>query len=192
MLRTFIAIDFTEAVISKIGKIIEYFKTQTPSDALKWISTENLHLTIKFLGEIREDRLNQVKTILSDVITGQPAFSIGIEGLGMYPNKHHPRVIWLGITNNDTLTDIHAILDRAFTAVGVNPDKREYTPHATIARVNRHINPETVKEIGESLSQFKVDSLGHIKVEEIILYKSELTPNGAIYSPLTSIALNEV
>lgn len=192
MLRTFVAIDFPEVILRKIREIIEYFKTQTPTNALKWITPENLHLTVKFLGNIREDKLDQVKALLPDAVQEHSSFIFEIEGLGMYPDKHHPRVIWLGVTENTGLTEIHTALDRAFAVVGVDPDKRRFTPHITIARVNRRAESETVRAIGESLSQFKVDSLGQIKVEEIVLYKSELTSNGPIYIPLTSTALDAV
>jgi 2'-5' RNA ligase len=192
MLRSFIAVDFPSEIIQKIEEIIKFFKTQTPEKALKWVSTNNLHLTLKFLGEIPEGRLDQIKTILSESLINRSTFTIGIKGLGMYPNKRNPRVIWLGITNEDSLIDLHKSLDQALQTADIEPEKRKYSPHLTIARVRRGTNQDTIKNIGDTLSQFKVDSLGNIPVEEIILYQSELTPKGPIYTPLMSKPLNKV
>ncbi len=192
ILRTFIAVDFPPEILQKFGKIIAYFKTQTPENTLKWVSTHNLHLTIKFLGDIPLNKLDQVKAVLSESLQDKPPFTIGIEGLGLHPDRRNPRVIWLGITSCDTLTNIYVALDRDLTVVGIEPDKRKYTPHITIARVKRRVETSAVKNIGETLSQFKVDSLGNFIVKEIILYQSELTPKGPIYTPLMTSTLNKV
>jgi RNA 2',3'-cyclic 3'-phosphodiesterase len=192
MLRTFIALDFPPEIIQRIEEIIAYFRTQTPKDALKWVSTNNLHLTIKFLGEIPEEKLDQVKAILTDSLRNKSEFNIEIEGLGMYPNKHNPRVVWLGINADDTLINLHQILDSALQAVDIEREKRAFSPHLTIARVRRQTKRNTIKEIGEILSQFKVDSLGKINVKEIVLYQSELTSKGPIYTPLKVESLNKV
>lgn len=192
MLRTFIGVNFPPEINRKIGKIIAYFKTQTPGDALKWVSTLNLHITIKFLGDIPENKLDQVKAILSESLQDTAPFTINIEGMKIHPDKRNPRLILLGVTENGSLTDIHAILDRALTAVGVDPDNRKFRPHITIARINQRCKRETIKGLVETLSQFKVDSLGDIRVEQVILYKSELTPKGSIYSSLMAAPLNQV
>lgn len=192
MLRTFIAVDFPPEIIQKIGKIITYFKTQTPDEALKWISTNNLHLTLKFIGEIPEEKLSQVQAVLADSLQNQSAFNIKIEGLGMYPNEHNPRVIWLGIVADDALINLHQTLDSALEEVDIEREKRKFSPHLTIARVRRGTKRNTISEIGEILSLFKVDSLGNTTIKQVVLYQSELTPKGPIYTPLMTISLNKV
>jgi len=192
MLRTFIAVDFPPETLTKIAKIIGYFKTQTPMDALKWVSAENLHLTIKFIGDIPKDKLVQIRMIIKEALVDKLPFKIGIGGLGMYPNKNNPRVIWLGVTYDQTLRDIHHVLNHSLKNAGIEPDKRDYSPHITIARIRQRTQEETRQEIGATLSKFKVDSLGEIKINEIILYQSELTRKGPIYTPLLSQPLNQV
>ncbi len=192
MLRTFIAVDFPPETLTKITKIIGYFKTQTPMDALKWVSAENLHLTIKFIGDIPEDKLAQVKMVIKKSLVDKHPFKIGVGGLGMFPNKHNPRVIWLGVTYDQTLRDIHHVLNHSLKSTGIEPDNRDYSPHLTIARIRQRAREETRQEIGATLSKFKIDSLGEIKINEIILYQSELTRNGPIYTPLLSQPLNQV
>ena len=192
MLRTFIALNFPQEIITKAVKIIQYFKTQLPNGALKWSAIENLHLTIKFLGNIPENKLDQVKLILTDSTAGIPAFNIEVGGLGMYPNKHNPRAIWFGVTYDQALLDIHHNLDQSLQQVNVEHDKREFSPHLTIARVNQRIPQETRQEIGRTFAQFKVTALGQARIDRIILYQSELTPKGPIYTPLMSQPLNQV
>jgi RNA 2',3'-cyclic 3'-phosphodiesterase len=192
MLRTFIAVDFPPEIIQKIEKIIAYFKTQTPDEALKWISTNNLHLTLKFLGEIPEEKLDHFKNILANSLGDKPEFNIGVEGLGMYPDKRNPRVIWLGITAGDTLIDLHKTLDSALASAEIEREKRDFTPHLTIARVRRGTKRNTISEIGEILSLFKVDSLGNTTIKQVVLYQSELTPKGPIYTRLMTLSLNKV
>lgn len=191
-MRTFIAIDFPPEIIKKIDQVINYFKTQTPESAIKWVAPENLHLTIKFIGDISDDILPQAKFLISDALKNQPAINISIEGLGMFPDAKNPRVIWLGIIGGDPLVKIHESLDQRLKAIQIKPDRRGYSPHLTIARVRRQTDQKTARLIGETLSKFNVDSLGAIRVDEIRLYQSDLTPKGPTYSPLLSVPLNKV
>ncbi|MEA3327895.1 MAG: RNA 2',3'-cyclic phosphodiesterase [Chloroflexota bacterium] len=191
-MRTFIAVDFPPNIIEKIDGIISYFKTQLPERALKWVAAEQLHLTIKFIGELPDHKLSEIKSILTEAMGNHPVFKMGIKGLGMYPHVQKPRVVWLGITGKQPLIELHKILDQALAKVGIKSERDNFSPHLTIARVRRQTNQETVEEIGKTLSQFKVDSLGTIEVQQIRLYQSKLTPQGPIYTSLLKIQLNKV
>lgn len=191
-MRTFIAVDFPPGMIKKIDKIIQYFKKHLPKKEIKWVSADKLHLTIKFMGELPEKKLPEVRSIIQDAVLTQPAFKIGIQGLGMYPNQNKPRVIWLGITGKEPLNALHRILDQVLEEAGIQPEHRKFSPHLTLARIRRGSNQETVREIGKTLCQFKVDSLGQILVEHISFYKSTLTPKGPIHTLLLKAPLNKV
>ena len=192
ILRTFIAIDFSPEIIRKISGIIKYFKTKTPAGALKWVAPENLHLTIKFLGEVPEGNLDKIKALINQTLVDTQAFGIGVEGLGMYPSAQKPRVIWLGIKGGEPIIKIHERLDSQLENLDIRPDNRGFSPHLTIARVRRNTDRETVKVIGETLSAYKVDSLGVCTIDHVVLYKSDLTPKGPIYTELLSSPLNKV
>ena len=191
-MRTFIAIDFSPAIIDRIAEVIKYFKTQTPDQALKWVSPENLHLTIKFLGDGPDKNIDSIKALISGTLQGKKAFNISVEGLGMYPNQNKPRVIWLGIKDYQPLSAIHKALDQALVEANVERDRRGFSPHLTIARIRGRTDFSTAQEIGKTLSQFKVDSLGSCLVEKVCLYKSVLTPEGPIYTKLLSSPLDKV
>jgi 2'-5' RNA ligase len=192
IVRTFIAIDLPEAVVKKIEGIISYLKTQTPSKAIKWVSAENLHLTLKFLGEVPESKLEQIKTLTLEAVQGISPFVITVEGLGMYPNYKNPRVIWLGIKNEKPLVSIAVQLDQILTSADIPREKRAFSPHLTIGRIRRRATPDEVIKVGATVAQFKVDRLGDVPVETIRLYQSDLKPQGPIYSPLFDIPLNKV
>lgn len=191
-MRSFIAADFPPETITKIGKITVDLQQELPGGALKWVSTDNMHLTIKFIGEIQKNKIAQVKEIMTDTLKGQPSFKIGIQNLGTYPHINNPRVIWLGITQGAPLVEIHNRLDCALEKLNVRSDRREYSPHLTLARVRRDASRSTVKKISETLSQLKVDSLGIITMSEITLYKSKLSSEGPEYTPLHVVSLNKV
>ncbi len=191
-MRAFIAVDLPPDLLKKIGTIIEFFRKELPERSIKWVSVEKLHLTIKFIGELPEENLNDAKAIILDAVTNLPSFKISIQGLGMYPNKQKPRVVWLGITGKEALVEIHHILDDALEEIGIQPERRKFSPHLTLGRIRRGTDQAIVREIGQTLSQFTVDSLGTVLVEHISLYKSKLTPQGPIYTLLQTAPLNKV
>lgn len=191
-MRTFIAIDFPKEILEKISRIITFLQSQTTEKALKWVETDIMHLTLKFIGEISEDAVRDVQTIMRHTLQGQNAFEVSIEGLGMYPNPKNPRVVWLGISAEKALFDIQKNLDLALQKINIPSEKRGFSPHLTIARLRKSTDVKTIRLIGETLSQFKVDSLGTVLIKEIRLYQSQLTPTGPIYTPLLKIPLNQV
>lgn len=191
-MRTFIAIDFPKEILEKISRIITFLQSQTTEKALKWVETDIMHLTLKFIGEISEDAVRDVQTIMRHTLQWQNAFEISIGGLGMYPNHTNPRVVWLGISAEKTLFDIQKNLDLALQKINIPSEKRGFIPHLTIARLRKSTDVKTIRLIGETLSQFKVDSLGTVLINEIRLYQSQLTPTGPIYTPLLTIPLNQV
>lgn len=191
-MRTFIAVDFPEEILEKIGKIVAFFKTQTPEHALKWVDPGIMHLTLKFIGEIPENALHEVQDIMTLTLQDQHPFNLTIEALGMYPNHRNPRVVWLGISYDQALIKIHKKLDQELARINIPSEKRAFSPHLTLARLRRNIETQTARSIGETLSQFKVDTLGTVLVQDIQLYQSQLTPTGPIYTRLLTIPLNLV
>jgi RNA 2',3'-cyclic 3'-phosphodiesterase len=158
--RTFIAVDFPPPLLEKIAEITAFFKTLTSEKDLKWVETKNLHLTIKFLGEIDEQKAAQVKRTLSYALKDQHSFEIEISGLGMYPNKNKPRVIWLGITGAGPLADIYNVINSELAKLEIQPEHRAFSPHLTIARIRNNTDDTTAQQIGKSLKKYQVDPLG--------------------------------
>jgi 2'-5' RNA ligase len=191
-LRTFIAVDFPIEIKEKIIEITAYFQSKLPPAQIKWVEPDHMHLTLKFMGETPHDKLVQIKQSIHQVISVFPSFEIEIKALGMYPNNQRPRVIWLGINAENYLILLHNQLDQALKGEGIKSDRRPFSPHLTIGRVRRNADQESVIQIGRILSQFKIASLGSIKIDEILYYQSVLTPQGPIYTILQSTSLNQV
>ncbi len=191
-MRIFVAIDFPQDMLLKIEQIVSFFKTKTPPVALNWVQTEHLHLTVKFIGEVREHKVKPIQEVLVNTLVDQAPFDIEVGGLGMYPHKQTPRVIWLGITGGEPLIKIHTQLDKNLASLDVKREGRPFSPHLTIARVRRQADQAMVKSIGQTLSQFNVDPLGAVTIDQVQLYQSVLTPSGPNYTTLLSIPLNKV
>ena len=191
-LRTFIAVDFPIEIKAKIEEITSYFKTQLPPKVIKWVDSNNMHLTLKFMGETPVNQLEAIKKAMHQVVTAFPILEIEVKDLGMYPNAKKPRVVWLGISGAENLITLHKQLDRALKEIGIQSEKRPFSPHLTIGRVRRSADPESVSTVGQTLSQFKVSSLGHVMINELVYYQSELTPQGPNYTILQSTPLNQV
>jgi 2'-5' RNA ligase len=192
MLRTFIAVNPPPEILKKVARISKYFQSQTPAEGLKWSGIENYHLTLKFLGDVSEKDLPQIKAILAEAAETQPAFEMTLEGLMFFPNVKKPNAVLLGVPGGKPLAALHQQLDTGLQAAGVPSDKRRFTPHLTLARIRRSVSRDGAAKIGETLSQFKVDALGPFKINEVHLYQSELTPKGSIYTTLFTSPLREV
>jgi RNA 2',3'-cyclic 3'-phosphodiesterase len=190
--RTFIAVDLPSELKKKIDEICTFFRQKTPERALKWVSAEHLHLTIKFIGEINESKIVQVKDAMEHALIHQTTFEFQVSGMGIFPNHKVPRIIWLGIIGVEPLTMIHRNLDKELAKLEIQPETRPFSPHLTLARVRKNVDPAVLKTIGATLSQFKVDAVGTAVVHAIHLYQSELTPSGPLYTLLHSVPLNQV
>ena len=185
-LRSFIAIDIEEKTI--IEKIIEIEKKLQETGALlKLVEPENLHITIKFLGEISEKELPLIKKILEKNAELFEPFEITLEKLGAFPSISHPRVIWVGISQNkDKVTSLANKISADLERAGFRREERAFHPHITIARVKRQ-NSRLKKEI----MQYQNSVFGRIKVNNIRLKKSTLTPQGPIYTTIFEIPIKK-
>ena len=191
-MRSFIAADLPEEILQKIDKITAYFKTQIPSRSVKWVASHNLHLTVKFIGELPESKLPTAQSLIQEALKGVSPFTISLEGLGMFPNPSRPRVIWLGIQSGDPLVTIHKSLNQRLTDLGIKPENRDFHPHLTLGRVRRNVPRDAIEAIGENLFQFRVNSLGTALIDHLTLYESELTRQGPIYKSRFVVPFHQV
>jgi len=179
-MRSFIAIDIDKSVRKKIVKIQEEVGK---AGKMKFVAPENLHLTLKFLGNISSEQCKNVKNELKFIAKQIEPFRININGVGTFPSQRYIRVIWLGI--KEGYEDMKELLEK-INKIGLG--KRADVPHLTIARVKMVYNKEfLIKEL-KSLSNVEV---GYIDIKNIKLKKSVLTPTGPIYKDLSVVKLGE-
>ena len=180
-IRLFIAIELGDEEKRALESLQERMKRQMPP--LKWVRPGSIHLTIKFLGLIDKDNLPRIEEIVTAVAGGYRPFSVRFTGVGVFPNAHSPRVIWVGVgEGSDTICRMAEELDKLLIAeLGLEAEKRSYSPHLTLARVKGRLGRG---EINKVLPLFEDEEIGETVVGGIALIRSDLTPKGPIYTTL--------
>jgi 2'-5' RNA ligase len=182
-MRTFIAIELDKEIKEKISLIEEELR-KTDAD-VKWVKPENIHLTLKFLGEIDEKQADKIKNILQDLAKEKQTFEMAISELGAFPKLNFPRVIWIGIKKGaENVLNIASELEEKLSKIGFPKEKRSFSGHISIGRVRSNKNRlqliEAVNKINEANQKETYTQL----VKNITLFKSTLTPQGPIYEAL--------
>ncbi|MDD3041587.1 MAG: RNA 2',3'-cyclic phosphodiesterase [Methanosarcinaceae archaeon] len=175
MIRTFIAVEFDPAFREQIAEI----QTRFADLNLKLVDPEQIHITLKFLGDVEEASVPELSAAL-DSLTCEP-FEARVEGLGAFPNPGNPRVLWLGSVGNFKI--LHTQVEKVLEPLGFEKDRREFAPHATLARV-KVLKMAQKKVFLNTFHELKDVKIGSMKVDRIELKKSTLTPEGPIYETL--------
>ncbi len=178
-MRTFVAVPIE--VSPELGRLL---KAVSGIPGVKGVEPENVHITLKFLGELSGDDVERVKRSLSMVEFG-PSFELSLEGIGTFPSSGRPRVVWIGIgEGKENLVRMHQVVDQATSCIG--GEEREFSPHLTVARVKKG------GDVGLLLSRIKEYKdlvFGRFTVKKVVLFKSTLTPKGPLYAPIEEYEL---
>lgn len=176
MKRTFIAvkIPFKKHTL----EIIQDIKTELQEEKIKWVESWNLHLTVKFLGETEEQKIDEIKVKLNEKISHIRKFDLKIQKLGIFGALKDPKVIWLGVERSDKLQNLKNAVDNVLQDLGYTFEKNMFKPHLTIGRIKYIKDKSTLKEIIERYKEYEFDI---VKVDRIFFYESQLTPKGPIY-----------
>ena len=185
-IRAFIALDFSPEIYEQLDSIKAQLKTRLSDIPIRWVPTINIHLTLKFLGDVSPTNIEVLNDILRLEAGKFSPFVISVGDLGAFPSIHRPRVIWIGIESPEELKSLHQGIEIETARLGYAPESRPFSPHLTLGRVSKHARSEEVRKIGEVLAKAKVGFLGSTRVSEVHLYRSELLPSGAVYSRLFS------
>jgi 2'-5' RNA ligase len=181
-LRCFIAIETPESVKEIIGNIMDIL-TKTDAD-VKWVPYENIHITLKFLGNTDEALITPIKNALCKKLLPYKPFYIKITDIGYFPGSRRPRVIWLGIEESEVLGKLHSDINNEMVFFGYEEEKRKFSPHFTIGRVR---SQKRIQEMIKTMNEFSTPSFEDIEIRNITLMKSELNPAGAKYHRLAEI-----
>jgi 2'-5' RNA ligase len=159
---------------------------------IRWVPVPNIHLTLKFLGDVSENNIPMINEILLTEAMSHKEFEISVGGVGVFPNFSRPRVIWVGVEAPEELQHLYRRIDIETARLGYAPDKRKFDPHLTLGRVSRNANPGEVRKISGELRKYKLGFLGAARITEVNLFRSDLSPKGAIYSKLFTAQLGEI
>ncbi len=181
-MRLFVAIELPERIRERIVKVQRELQGL---GGVSWVRGENLHLTLKFLGNVKEDRLKEVKGVVERVALSSSPFSLNIRGVGCFPTLKRPRVVWVGVENHTPLYDLQRELEEAFEGIGFEREKRPFHPHITFGRIKKIPDERWT----ERLLSFREEEMGRMEVTSISLFSSTLRPTGAVYTCLLEAAL---
>lgn len=187
-MRTFIAINLNQELKETLSQLIEELKRLDPArKSVRWVNQQAMHLTLKFLGEIDESKAEEIKKVLEQISNKSRTFTMRISGTGYFPpDKRKPRVLWLGIEEEESLKDLQSRLEEEMENLGFPKENREFHPHLTLGRVKI---PSNLREIMLHLEQFESRKFGEMEVRKITFFKSVLKPAGAEYSVLSEFEL---
>lgn len=170
MPRLFVAIDLPEEVKS----LLSGFNRELP--IARWVGTDELHLTLRFLGEVGEDTFSAIRSALSKVSFA--SFPLTLCGVGHFPPRRHPRVLWVGMEPCEPLLKLQQDVELALMDAGISPDDRPFSPHITLARLKETV-PVAVAQFETKHRDLTCPTF---EVGDFILYSSLLTPKGAIHT----------
>ena len=185
-IRSFIAVPVGEEV-EKAVENVEGALMRSRAD-VKWVRPGNVHITLKFLGDVEAGRLGEVSGALTQALEGARAFDAVVSGVGTFPpNPRRARVVYMGLSEGaDDMKDLAGRTEEAMAAVGFERETRPFKSHLTIGRVKR--GARGLDNLGKSLAEVEYKPL-KLGVDRVNLVKSELTPSGAIYTILETFGL---
>ena len=185
MIRAFLAIDLPTSLRPVLSWAQEELK-KSGAD-VKWVPVGNIHITLKFFGNITETQVEDIGEAVTALAANQDPFTLTVTDAGAFPSPKNPRVVWLGVGGElDVVQEFYRRLEIAFAALGFPPEDRPFSPHLTLGRVK---SPEGRTELTQSIVHLPPPEAAPFQVGEVVLFRSNLTPRGATYLPLKVIPL---
>jgi RNA 2',3'-cyclic 3'-phosphodiesterase len=191
VVRAFIAVDLPPDLQERLAQVIHKLKEQMGDVPVRWVPAENMHLTLKFLGDVSMSNLDVLKDILRGEAVDREQMVISLGTLGAYPKVRRPRVIWVGMEAPAELDALQRSIDKQTARVGYARDNRPFAPHITLGRVSRNATPDEVRIIGDVLNTMNIGYLGVARIGAVHLYRSDLQSDGAVYSRIYSAPIGD-
>ena len=176
-MRLFIGTDIPTAILEAVSAMRNELKPLT--DSVRWVRPESLHLTLKFLGEVAEERVDGIDRRLAGI--KWDAFKVSVSGVGFFPNRRAPRVLWAGVSSPG-LSDLAGQVDRGMVEEGFEGETRAFGPHLTLARSRRDRRMD--RGLIETAERFVDHNFGSFEAHRFFFYRSHLKAGGAIYDKM--------
>jgi RNA 2',3'-cyclic 3'-phosphodiesterase len=184
VIRAFIAIELSPEIYARLDEVENQLQKQLDAGVIRWVPPQNIHLTLKFLGDVSLANLEVLKKILESEVGKHTPFEISVGELGAFPSIRRPRVIWVGVQAPPDLGLLQHGIETEMAGLGYAPEDRDFSPHLTLGRVSRNASSPELKNVGDALVTSKVSYLGATRVSDVNLFRSDLKPGGAVYSKL--------
>lgn len=189
VIRAFIAINISPDILERIDQVSSELKSRLKGVPIRWVPADNIHLTLKFLGNVSTSNLEMLKEILDKIVSGHQACDISVGGIGAFPKPNNPRVLWVGMEVAGELVSLQHDIEVETARLGYSREHRPFSAHLTIGRVSRNASAQDVHAISGVLESYKVGFLGASRIREVYLYRSDLKPDGAVYTAIHSANL---
>lgn len=188
-IRSFISVDLPREVRQSLAGLQDKLRSGSGA-VVKWVEPSNIHLTLKFLGNISPGMTGRITVAIGKASRGIQPFRIQVKGIGAFPNLERVNIVWVGLTGNiDGLKLLQRRIDTQLLPLGFKSENRPFSPHLTIARLRDRSTPDERRKLGQLISDVGFDIPYSLDVKTVHLMKSQLTREGPIYSRIGSVDL---
>ena len=187
-IRAFLAIEPPEEILQAVVRLHEKLRREI-SGRVSWTRTGGQHLTLKFFGDISEEDVVEISQAVQNRTAADWSINLQVEKLGVFPDSRRPRILWCGTSGDvEKLVHLQKQLDSDFATIGFPAEERPFRAHLTLARIK---DPRDVAGVNEALTRHAAFSAGKFPVRELILFRSKLSGQGAIYTRLATFPLSK-
>ncbi len=187
--RSFIAVSLSPELRKELAHIANELKSGAGAP-VKWVETENLHLTLKFLGDILPAQIPAIINTMRKAAVKTGPLKLEMNGLGVFPNQRRVRIIWAGLGGDvEKLSGLQQRLESSLEPLGFTKEPRPFQPHLTIGRVREQASPAEREQLGDKVTAFRAPVPAPFVVDTLFLMRSTLTPSGPVYSELGNVSL---
>lgn len=186
--RAFIAIELPPAMQNRLAAVVTPLR-EPLSGAVRWLPVNDIHLTMKFLGDVEEVLLGRLIARMRALAAQVEPFTISVAQWGAFPNPRRPRVVWVGVDPSPRLIELAAKIELETRALGFEPDARPFSPHLTIGRVTQNASLPQLHRLTDLLMSAPLGEIGSVAVSQLVLFQSRLSRTGAQYSALLKAPL---
>ncbi len=189
MLRSFIAVKIPEEIQSAVARSIAPLQKKLPKPLVRWVAPENVHLTLKFLGDVSSINLEQLAEYLKAEVCNLESFSMPVGDLGAFPTPRRARVLWVGLEAPPGLKALMRGVEAVAASLGYAEEGHPFSPHLTIGRVGQNVAAADLKQIWAAIEETKIGDLGMVRVDSVHIFQSDLLPGGSVYTLLYSLPM---
>lgn len=191
-IRLFVALELPKNVLQALSILQADLQKQIPDKIARWVRPENIHLTLKFLGDAPVEQVDEIAAAMKMATEVHAPMELAVAGLGMFPNPRNARVLWVGVNGStEALGNLHASLEERIVPLGFPTESRPFNAHLTLARANRRASRDEKKAFGALATQNEVGELAAWRAASVSLIRSQLKPGGAVYTRMAEAALSE-
>jgi 2'-5' RNA ligase len=190
LLRAFIAVELPFEIRQTVCAATSELRNEIGA-LVRWVPIENMHLTLKFLGDVSPANVDMLSQMLRAEMDLFNCFDLRLNGLSSFPNLKRPRVLYVGLQAPAALEALQRGIESASSRLGYGSEERGFSPHLTIGRVKQNVTATEQQAIRHALEKTKIDSLGIARVNSVELFKSDLKPTGSVYTRLYSASLRK-